>query len=229
VVGGVPGVCIYLTSYEIIKRKLSDINSPLKGSSFAIYFSSGMIAEGICCLLFVPVDVVKERLQVQSYDVKNINNNTIKYNNSIDAFTKIIKNEGFNGLYKGYAATMMSYGPFSAFYFLFYEEMKKVCIKSNSKEKDITFIQSLFCSAGAGAIASYITNPLDLIKLRLQIQSSDKYNNIWKSIRLIIKEEGVAGLFRGAWARVLFHCPNTAICMGCYESCIQLLRSRNHH
>jgi hypothetical protein len=226
-VGGVPGVCIYLTSYEMTKKKLSEHNSPLKNSTFAIYFSSGMIAEAICCLLFVPVDVVKERLQVQLHD-KNISQQNMKYNGSADAFKKILKHEGIRGIYKGYGATMMSYGPFSALYFLFYEELKKYSIESK-KSKDITFLESLVYSAGAGALASYITNPLDLVKLRMQLergslntknlQKNERiYNNMWQSMKVVIKNEGFSGLYRGALARVIFHCPNTAITMALFET-----------
>lgn len=206
IVGGVPGVAIYLTSYEMSKRKLSEI-SIFKSSPFLIYFTSGMIAEALCCLLFVPVDVVKERLQVQllTNDKTLINmNNNIMYNGSLDAFVKIMKYEGIQGIYKGYGATMLSYGPFSALYFLFYEEMKKYCMNSNDMKKDITFLQSLICSAGAGALASHITNPLDLVKLRMQLErgtnSTEKNvytgTSMFKTMKLIFKQEGMSGLYR---------------------------------
>lgn len=72
------------------------------------------------CSIFVPVDVVKERLQVQS------NRPESAYSGSIDAFKTIIKQEGMRGLYKGYNATIFSYGPFSAVYFLLYEEVRRL-------------------------------------------------------------------------------------------------------
>lgn len=68
--------------------------------------------------MFVPVDVIKERLQVQSNRADN------HYKGSIDALKTILKEEGTRGLYKGYFATLSSYGPFSALYFLIYEEVK---------------------------------------------------------------------------------------------------------
>jgi len=45
------------------------------------------------------------------------------YHSSADALSKIIRSEGIHGLYKGYAATLLSYGPFSSIYFLLYEEV----------------------------------------------------------------------------------------------------------
>ena len=63
--------------------------------------------------------MVKERLQVQS------NRPEARYKGSMDAFRTIIREESIRGLYKGYSATLFSYGPFSAMYFVLYEE---VCV-----------------------------------------------------------------------------------------------------
>lgn len=85
------------------------------------------------CVVFVPVDVIKERLQVQvsastssagsklaSYEVA-----LPVYKSSLDALMQICRQEGLLGIYKGYGATLLSYGPFSALYFFLYEEVRK--------------------------------------------------------------------------------------------------------
>ena len=79
------------------------------------------------------MDVIKERLQVQSVQMRaasssssSANNGTkfSPYRGSVDAFITICKNEGvMRGLYKGYGITLLSFGPFSALYFWFYEEV----------------------------------------------------------------------------------------------------------
>ena len=86
-----------------------------------ISLTSGMVAEAISCVVFVPVDVVKERLQVQSPLSSDPNHKIISYRNSFDALIKISNSEGLRGLYKGYSATLLSYGPYSAIYFMLYE------------------------------------------------------------------------------------------------------------
>lgn len=120
-----------------------------------------MMAETLSCVFWVPIDVVKERLQVQS-----------SYRNTTDAFRKILKYEGVRGIYKGYGATLLSFGPFSAFYFLFYEKTKQISTNVCHAQSvdDVPFWMLLTSSAVAGAGASLLTNPLDLVKLRLQIQ-----------------------------------------------------------
>lgn len=77
------------------------------------------------------MDVVKERLQVQiqfplgtePHTLKNPSAGLPLYNGSLDALIQICKNEGLKGIYKGYGATLLTYGPFSALYFFLYEEV----------------------------------------------------------------------------------------------------------
>eukprot|EP01035_Chromulina_nebulosa_P018562 gene18562-24285_t len=222
-VGGIPGTCIYLTVYDTSKDKLKEYKVP----SVLAYSCSGIIAEICCCVLFVPVDVIKERLQVQSLSqIKN----QILYKGSIDAVNKIWKNEGLRGIYKGYGATVLSYSPFSALYFLLYEETKSFVLPRYSKltdlnEDNISFSNALICSAFAGSVASYVTSPLDMAKLRLQVQrggsytSQIAYTGLYDILSRVYISEGFKGLFRGAMARVLYHAPSTAITMAVFEEC----------
>lgn len=84
-----------------------------------------MFAETIACMIFVPIDVIKERRQVQS-DLK-----TFSYSSDIDAIRQISKVEGVRGMYKAYGATVFSFGPFSALYFMFYEHIKGYFVKND--------------------------------------------------------------------------------------------------
>eukprot|EP01040_Poterioochromonas_malhamensis_P004760 gene4760-5110_t len=222
-VGGVPGVCVYITTYDQSKAQLLNYQFG-RDNPFLVYLSSGMIAEAVCCALFIPVDVVKERLQVQS--TKNLG---YKYKGSFDALKTIFREEGYRGLYKGYFATLFSYGPFSAIYFGVFEEFKKLVRRKNDGKQELSFSQNLLCSATAGGIASYLTNPLDIAKLRFQVQQSSlvagsvssttHYTGLFHATQDIYRVGGFRGLFRGATARVLFHTPTTAITMAVYEEC----------
>ena len=261
VVGGTPGTMTYFCTYEWVKTKLTTISSPISAASskaqipeFLVYLSAGMIAETVACIIYVPVDVIKERLQVQmgknNNHAKSIGHSRehYQYNGSLDALKNILRTEGLTGIYKGYGATLASFGPFSAFYFLFYEQLKQWCSNSsisfnqtnnfNSNEgKDmqmkapshveLPFPFVLFCSATAGAAASWITSPLDMAKLRLQIQRSPssssqpthQYKGMIGCLSEIYKQGGFRGLFRGAGARVLHFTPSTMITMTCFETC----------
>jgi hypothetical protein len=218
-IGGTPGTMIYLSSYEVFKKKLSD-NDKNDNKEFVVHFCSGMLAETIACIIYVPVDVVKERMQVS-------NKSQQIYQNSVDALYKILRTEGLRGIYKGYAATLASFGPFSALYFMVYEQFKQ-STRDYLQDENLPFHYLVLTSCSAGALASWITSPLDMAKLRLQIQRGKQQqqpNNNFTTYRGVVDclhsaytQNGIQGLFRGAGARVLFFAPSTTITMSCYET-----------
>jgi len=227
VVGGTPGTMVYLCGYDYVKEKMRKDNAAIP--EFAIHFVSGMLAETFACIVYVPVDVIKERLQVQI----NCGSNEA-YKGSFDALKKILKHEGLSGIYKGYGATLSSFGPFSALYFVFYERMKDFSMGFLQKEVDqdarsieLPFYYTVASSAIAGAAASWITSPLDMAKLRLQIQRGNSssgmdsamkhHRGVVDCLSYIYKEGGFKGLFRGAGARVAHYVPAMTITMTLYE------------
>jgi hypothetical protein len=243
-VGGTPGTVTYLCTYEVAKNHLSKLKSSYSSEEdstsgdFLVHFCSGMIAETVACVIYVPVDVIKERLQVQH---SSMHRNTA-YQGSYDALKKIAKTEGLAGIYKGYAATLASFGPFSALYFMFYErcksETRQYLFDPNGQQPkaiidkmEIPFPWLVLCSASAGALSSWLTSPLDMAKLRLQVQRGESYasgstpssvvsyKGVADCLETVYREGGVRGLFRGAGARVCFYAPATTITMSCYETC----------
>ncbi|GAX23636.1 hypothetical protein FisN_12Hh209 [Fistulifera solaris] len=233
-VGGTPGTAIYLCGYEAAKKGLAE---QYRGNDFVIHFTAGMIAETLACIIYVPVDVVKERMQVQ-----HKTGGKLTYRNSWDALQKIAATEGLTGIYKGYAATLGSFGPFSALYFVCYERFKYWTrlhlTQSNNRELrelehiEVPFHWLLVCSSSAGALASWVTSPLDMVKLRLQVQrgmdhsnrnTSSTYNGVWDCWQKTYRAGGLAGLWRGAGARVLYTVPATTITMTSYETCQSII------
>jgi len=244
-VGGVPGTVIYLSGYEYIKDLLSTPGS--SKSNFVSHLAAGMGAEALACVIYVPVDVVKERMQVQQLPLETLTDTekvTRRYNNSFHALKQIVKTEGVRGIYRGYGATLLSFGPFSALYFVFYEHLKEKCTEyyfrennSNGREQQqqiLPFSTLVGLSASAGAIASYITSPLDMAKLRMQIARRDEalltttnnYSTLQTSLKTIVNEGGVKNLWKGSMSRVMFFAPATAISMGIYEVCKHNLSER---
>ena len=241
--GGVPATAIYLNSYDMSKTHLMKQNWP----DFVTFLSAGMIAEILACVVFVPVDVIKERMQVQGllqgHMKPNGGNSSTYYRNTVDAVKQIIKHEGVSGFYKGYGATLLSFGPFSAVYFALYENMKPIAadyfhtdadanaakVMNKSYSGNDTFTSNLVASAGAGALASWLTNPLDLAKLRLQIARMGSnigtgpeaiglnLHSTLGMLRYVYRTTGLRGLYRGAFIRILFHAPSTAVTMVAFE------------
>jgi hypothetical protein len=135
ILGGVPGVCLYLTTYEHVKKTLHE---KTKLNPFLTYMTSAFTAETICCVIFVPVDVLKERMQVNKVT------HSAAYSNTFHALRYILKEEGIRGIYRGYGATLASYGPFACLYFTLYEYFKSsASIVLATPSDELTFSQTL--------------------------------------------------------------------------------------
>lgn len=65
-----------------------------KNNESFCHLISGFIAEIVSCSLWLPIDIIKERMQVQS-ELK-----LYKYDSGRDAIKKIHGNEGVIGLYR---------------------------------------------------------------------------------------------------------------------------------
>jgi solute carrier family 25 (mitochondrial folate transporter), member 32 len=85
-------------------------------------------------------------------------------------------------------------------YFYFYETAKKRK-RDSVGNKDTDTFDHLLAGFEAGSIMVVLTNPLWLIKTRLQIQGRDlalkKYAGTADAIRTIFKEEGFQGFYKG--------------------------------
>ncbi len=90
-----------------------------------------------------------------------------RYNGSIDAYSKIIKNEGIKGLWAGLIPNIMRNSIMNAAELASYDQIKSSLLfyfpKLNPDMKSIHFI----CGLAAGFIAVLIASPVDVIKTRV--------------------------------------------------------------
>ena len=94
--GGVPATAIYLTSYTYSQSFLSSHTESRVASSLA----SGFVAETVACVIYVPVDVLKERMQISTLK------GSIPYKSTSECLRSIVRNEGMAGIYRGYGGTL---------------------------------------------------------------------------------------------------------------------------
>lgn len=94
------------------------------------------------------------------------------------------------------------------------------------------FFMYFLCASIAGSIASIVTNPLDVVKTRLQTQNmtagltkdtSDevligvKYRDILSSAKTMIKKEGIRSFSRGVLPRAMQASTSSALSWVTYE------------
>ncbi|CAG8693305.1 2797_t:CDS:2, partial [Funneliformis mosseae] len=139
-----------------------------------------MISASSACIIRVPTEVVKQRMQ------------TKQYASTSSALKIIFKQEGLNGFYHGYFNTI----PFTCFQFPLYEYLK-ILVANNTKRNHIEPWEAAICGSISGGFAAAITTPLDH-------QTVHNYSGTINTFNRILHEEGFRYLFSGIGPRVIW-------------------------
>lgn len=89
VAAAAPGQALYFAGYESVRAVT--VSNPISN------FGAGVCAQLLGSLAWVPMDVVKERLQIEGQMKVNES-----YSGSFTALRQIIKHEGLSGLYRAF-------------------------------------------------------------------------------------------------------------------------------
>jgi solute carrier family 25 iron transporter 28/37 len=143
--------------------------------------AAGGLATIVADGMMAPFDVVKQRMQLKSSAYSNVFHciSTVYRQHGIGAFF-IGKLKDVLVLYpfclvlimrQGYKTTLIMNVPFTAIHFTVYESCKKIIHKwRNIAADDLSVTSQLLSGAMAGACASALTNPFDVVRTRLQTQ-----------------------------------------------------------
>mmetsp|Transcript_55110 Transcript_55110/g.154695 ORF Transcript_55110/g.154695 Transcript_55110/m.154695 type:complete len:313 (-) Transcript_55110:216-1154(-) len=225
VLGALPAGAVYMTTYELLKPSLE---ARLPGLRFLADFSAGLAAEAISCVLWCPIDVVKERLQVQR-DMRGL----YDYRGPVDAVRQIVRLEGVFGLYRAYGATLAAFGPQTAINLALYENIERRARALYRDEAPLPPWLTFACASASGLTACVATAPLDLAKLRMQVVRSARaagaaeqpfnYRHVPDALQQIVAQEGPRALFKGALVRCIVWVPQTAIFLASFKSILARL------
>jgi len=208
VMGAIPSHAVYFGTYELFKRKL--------GANIEGYhpLTSG-IAGGVATMahdaVVTPLDVIKQRLQIHNSE----------YTGVMQCVRTVIKEEGLKALYASYPTTVVMNVPFMSVHFATYESLKHLlALKGEHGTRS-----HIIAGCGAGALGGLVSNPLDVIKTRIQLHDRIKNGpvSVRRMVKSMIKEEGSKTFFKGTTARVLYFMPSAAICWTTYETAKSLL------
>ncbi|XP_042470129.1 folate transporter 1, chloroplastic-like [Zingiber officinale] len=142
-----------------------------------------------------PLDVVRTRFQVTDGRASHLP----LYNNTAHALYSIARTEGVRGLYAGFFPAVFGSTVSWGLYFFFYSRAKSMYLRGN--DEHLTPLYHLVSAAEAGAMVSLFTNPIWLVKTRLQLQTPyhgyRTYSGFSDALRTILKEEGWQALYKG--------------------------------
>ncbi|XP_033205819.1 solute carrier family 25 member 44 [Bombus vancouverensis nearcticus] len=133
---------------------------------------------------------------------------------STDIIRLIYRRDGYRGFYRGYVASLCAYVPNSALWWGLYTSYQDELIKLFPEWVSHLFIQALAGTLG-GFTTTIITNPLDIVRARLQVQRLDSMFNTFKVLWM---EERLQMFTKGLSARLVQSaCFSFSIILG-YET-----------
>ncbi|KAG7567738.1 Mitochondrial substrate/solute carrier [Arabidopsis thaliana x Arabidopsis arenosa] len=177
---------------RVAPARAVDVKIPIPASLLA-----GACAGVSQTLLTYPLELVKTRLTIQRGVYKGI----------VDAFVKIIREEGPTELYRGLAPSLIGV------------------------QESIGNIETLLIGSLAGALSSTATFPLEVARKHMQVGAVGGrvvYRNMLHALIRILEQEGVAGWYRGLGPSCLKLVPAAGISFMCYEACKKILVENNN-
>ncbi|XP_075419316.1 solute carrier family 25 member 44 isoform X2 [Tenrec ecaudatus] len=169
----ISGQC-YVTTYELTRKFVADYSQSNTVKSLVAGGSASLVAQSIT----VPIDVVSQHLMMQRkgekvgrFQVRGSpeGQGVVAFGQTKDIIRQILRTDGLRGFYRGYVASLLTYIPNSAvwwpFYHFYAEQLSHLC----PKECPHIVFQAV-SGPLAAATASILTNPMDVIRTRVQVR-----------------------------------------------------------
>ncbi|KAG2109208.1 mitochondrial carrier domain-containing protein [Suillus cothurnatus] len=187
VAGGLAGTAVDLLFFPIdtVKTRLQSAQGFVKAGGFRGGFTkvwavctrfplhdqlapvnhmlSASVAEVAACLIRVPTEVIKTRMQTSMYGAST---------SSFKAATLVLQHDGVRGFYRGFLTTIMREIPFTSLQFPLYEFLK-YRLSKHLDRKPLYAHEAAVCGSIAGGTAAALTTPLDVLKTRVMLDLRD--------------------------------------------------------
>ncbi|KAL3822452.1 hypothetical protein ACHAXA_006880 [Cyclostephanos tholiformis] len=239
--GSMPSVGLYFGVYSYCKRTIGPIlmmhlggergtarsddggGGGGRGRNGALHFSdaaiknfsiacSAAIGNTVASFSRVPYEVVKQSLQTGQYPSTYVAMSTMWGDGGLRSFFPL----------GGVSIQMVRDIPYAIFTLLSYEYIKEHwVIRRSIDDPDNRWIRDMAAGAMAGGIGSYLTNPFDVVKTRLQTTvtgSSGGYGgSIMNCAAAIYDEGGPSAFLRGSVPRLMHKIPANGLFFVFYE------------
>uniref|UniRef100_A0A3Q1GTW3 Solute carrier family 25 member 13 n=1 Tax=Acanthochromis polyacanthus TaxID=80966 RepID=A0A3Q1GTW3_9TELE len=197
---------------EIQRQLGSDGSRPvLVQVAESVYrFALGSVAGAVGATAVYPIDLVKTRMQNQRSSGSLVGE--LMYKNSFDCFKKVVRYEGFFGLYRGLVPQLLGVAPEKAIKLTVNDFVRG---KTRQKDGTVPLAAEILAGGCAGGSQVIFTNPLEIVKIRLQV-AGEITTGPRVSALSVIKDLGFFGLYKGSKACFLRDIPFSAIYFPCY-------------
>lgn len=225
--GAIPSHALYFATYEMSKNMLHHGKVPLVPDPM-ITGVSAILATMVHDAISTPLDVVKQRMQLNG-----------QYRDFVSCLKHVTRTEGINALFLSYPTTLIMNIPYALVHFIGYETFKYLLHdhdehddhdhdhdhehdhhhdeEEEEKERREHMWKHFVAGGGAGALGAAVSNPVDVMKTRLQTAGPSEYTGARDVLIRTLREEGIRGFMRGSVPRMLYHTPSAAITWTTYE------------
>ncbi|KAK5656526.1 hypothetical protein OQA88_4503 [Cercophora sp. LCS_1] len=221
-----------------------------KGNPFAkswAHFVAGGIGGMTAATLTAPLDVLKTRLQSDFYQAQlratrsahAAHMNPVRaagyhFAETFQILKSVYRIEGPRALFKGLGPNLVGVVPARSINFFTYGNGKRLIAEHLNGGRDSAWVH-LTAGIVAGVTTSTATNPIWMVKTRLQLDKNiaaesggvtrRQYKNSWDCIKQILRNEGIRGMYKGMSASYLGVAESTLQWM-MYEQLKQSLAAR---
>lgn len=167
-------------------------------------FIAGAAAGAAAKSVTAPLDRIK--LLMQTHGIRATEESAQRGIGFIEAITKIGKEEGIKGYWKGNLPQVIRVIPYSAVQLFAYEFYKKFF---KGKNEELSVLGRLAAGACAGMTSTLVTYPLDVLRLRLAVDPACK--TMSQVAINMMREEGFASFYRGLGPSLIGIAPYIAV------------------
>lgn len=156
-----------------------------------------------------PMDIVKTHLQGQTRT-----GGRMTFSGPAQCFKHIVATDSLRGLYRGLPPTLMGVLPEKAIKLAVNEQLREYFTDANG---NLSMGKQALAGAGAGCAQSIITNPVEIVKIRLQMQTSLPVAERQTALE-IARSLGIRGVYKGAGVCFLRDVPYAVLFFPSYAT-----------
>lgn len=170
--------------------------------------------------VLTPVELVKCRMQVLSGTSASFGGQpAARYAGPLDCAVRIVRQEGIQGLWRGNLGCLAREIPGNLAWFGAYElALRGIQVARHHERKaDVPLAFSALAGSVAGVAYWAVPFPADTVKSKLQTDPRFEGRPFVEVFRQVLREDGVAGLYRGAGITCARAAPAHALLFFAYE------------
>ena len=175
----------------------------------------GGVAGAVGATVVFPLDMVKTRLQNQGSGGGGGADKL--YRNPLHCFRTILRAEGARGFYRGLGANLVGIMPEKAIKFAVNDALGAALNPDPGGTAPLPLDRQALAGAGAGFCQVVATTPMEMVKIRLQLQATLPAARRQTAAQLV-RALGLVGLYRGTLATLLRDVPYSVVFFPAYAA-----------